>query len=200
MLDFYQLSPEEFEDLCYDYICGLYDEKNNYKINHTRYVHDGGRDIEMTFYDQLTQFKIWAECKQHKRHIGLEDIGKNVVLVISKNIHKVIFFSASDITENAKIEITNIGNKLNFDVSFISGERLSKEICSQPNLIKKYFRNIEIRDSLHYEEKITACCSVSEFESNIIIPINNQKQIYLQNGELFNIYVHLSNQTIKSIR
>jgi len=200
MLDFYQLSPEEFERLCYEYICGLYDDKKNYQIKHTRYVHDGGRDIEVTFYDQLSQFKIWAECKQHKRSIGLDDIGKNVVLVISKNIHKVIFFSASEITENAKIEITNIGNKLNFDVSFLSGERLSNEIISQPNLIKKYFKNTEIVADLTHEQKITTTCSVSEFESNIIIPINNQRQIYLRNGEMFNIYVHLSNQTSKPMR
>ena len=51
MLDFYQLSPEEFECLCYEYICNLYDKKNDYQIKHTRYVHDGGRDIEVTFYD-----------------------------------------------------------------------------------------------------------------------------------------------------
>ena len=200
MLDFYQLSPEEFECLCYEYICGLYDEKKDYQIKHTRYVHDGGRDIEVTFYDQLSQFKIWAECKQHKRCIGLDDIGKNVVLVISKNIHKVIFFSASEITENAKIEITNIGNKLNFDVSFLSGERLSNEIGLQPNLVKKYFKNPEISTILPNEPQLTATCSVSEYESNIIIPVNNQKQIYLRNGELFNIYIHLSNQTNKPMR
>lgn len=104
MLDFYQLSPEEFECLCYEYICNLYAEKKDYQINHTRYVHDGGRDIEVTFYDQLSQFKIWAECKQHKRHIGLDDIGKNVVLVISKNIHKVIFFRQVKLPKMQKLK------------------------------------------------------------------------------------------------
>lgn len=200
MLDFYQLTPDEFECLCYEYICCLYSTNQNYQINHTRYVHDGGRDIEITFYDQLSHFKIWAECKQHKRNIGLDDIGKNVVLVISKHIQKVIFFSASEITESAKIEIANIGDKLNFNVSFLCGERLAKEIRSQPNLLKNFFKNIKITSALSCEEKITVTCSVSEFESNVIIPINKQEQVYLRNGELFNIYIHLSNQTNKSIQ
>ena len=200
MLDLYQLSPEEFECLCYEYICSLYGANKDYQIEHTRYVHDGGRDIEITFYDQLSYFKIWAECKQHKRSIGLDDIGKNVVLVISKHIQQVIFFSASEITESAKIEIANIGDKLNFKVSFLSGKRLVNEIESHPNLIKKFFKNIEIDTVMPREQKITVTCSVSEFESNIIIPINKQKQIHLRNGELFNIYIHLSNQTNKPMR
>lgn len=200
MLDFYQLSPEEFECLCYEYICGLYGKEKNYQIKHTRYVHDGGRDIEITFYDQLSQFKIWAECKQHKRSIGLEDIGKNVVLVISKNIHKVIFFSASDITESAKIEIINIGNRLNFDVSFLCGQNLSNVIASRSDLMKKYFKTTDINNNLPCEKKVIVSCSVSEFESDSIIPINDQKRIYLCKGEVFNIYVRLSNQTNKPVR
>lgn len=69
MLDFYKLTPQEFETLCFQYICNLY-QKPNYSVKHTRYVHDGGHDIEVTFYDELSHFKIWAECKQHKRNIS----------------------------------------------------------------------------------------------------------------------------------
>ena len=76
MLDFYRLTPEDFETLCYEYICNL-SQKPYYHVEHTRYIHDGGRDIEVTFYDELSHFKIWAECKQRKRSIGLDEIGKN---------------------------------------------------------------------------------------------------------------------------
>lgn len=196
MLDFYQLTPNEFEDMCYEYVCKLYNNKINYQVKHTRYVHDGGRDIEVTFYDQLTSFKIWAECKQHKRNIGLDDIGKNVVLIISKNIQEVIFFSASEITEKAQVEITNISEKLNFKVSFINGNRLSKAIEFYPDLVKKYF-NIDILSNCsQIPQDITISYYVSEYESDII-PINQQKSIFLRTGELFNIYIHLSNQTKK---
>ena len=199
MIDLYRLTPEEFECMCYDYICTKYNNKNSYQLKHTRYIHDGGRDIEITFYDELSYFTIWAECKQHKRNIGLDDIGKNVVLVISKHVHKVIFFSASEITESAKIEISNIGDKLNFHVSFLCGERLINEIKTKPKILEKYFNVTSIDSSLSPKETITVTCSVSEFESSFLIPIAKQEQIYLHNGEWFNIYIRLSNQCEEAI-
>lgn len=195
MLDFYTLLPSEFEDLCYEYICALY-RRPNYSVEHTRYNHDGGRDIEITFYDELSYFKIWAECKRHKRNIGLEDIGKNVVLIISKRVNKVIFFSASEITEGAQVEISRIADKLNFEVSFLCGERLSKELSTQPALIKKYFGVDEA--PIAVQEELTITCSVSEFESDALLLMSaDQSSILMKKGELLNIYVHLSNCTAK---
>lgn len=194
MLDFYKLTPKEFEDLCYEYICALY-QRSNYRVDHTRYVHDGGHDIEITFYDELSYFKIWAECKQHQRNIGLEDISKNVVLVISKHVNKVIFFSASKITERAEIEISSIADKLNFEVSFLCGERLARELSTQPALLKKFF-GVDAAPPVQEEEELTITCSVSEFESEVLLPIQvDRPSILMKNGELFNIYVHLSNCT-----
>lgn len=199
MLDFYRLTPEEFETLCYKYICNLY-QKPNYHVEHTRYIHDGGRDIEVTFYDELSHFKIWAECKQHKRNIGLDEIGKNVVLVISKHVNKVLFFSASEITERAKIEISRIADKLNFEVSFLCGERLSHELETWPALVKEYFGESGTSAVLSTENP-TICCSISEFESDAILAIHEgQPPVLMKNGELFNIYVHIVNRTLKPLR
>lgn len=199
MLDFYRLTPEEFETLCYEYICNLY-QKPNYHVEHTRYIHDGGRDIEVTFYDELSHFKIWAECKQRKRSIGLDEIGKNVVLVISKHVNKVLFFSASEITEGAKIEISRISDKLNFEVSFLCGERLSHELETQPALVKEYFGESGA-SAVRGTGKPAICCSISEFESDAILAVHEgQPPVLMKNGELFNIYVHVVNRTLKPLR
>lgn len=199
MLDFYKLTPQEFETLCYRYICTMY-KKPNYKVEHTRYVHDGGRDIEVTFYDELSHFKIWAECKQHKRNIGLDEIGKNVVLVISKHVNKVIFFSASEITKRAEIEISRIAYKLNFEVSFLCGERLSHELATQPELVKAYFGESGA-DSSSETRELTINCSISEFESDAILSVHEgHPPIFMRDGELFNIYVHVSNCTLNPFR
>lgn len=199
MLDFYKLTPEEFERLCYQYICTLY-KKPNYKVEHTRYVHDGGRDIEVTFYDELSHFKIWAECKQHKRNVGLEEIGKNVVLVISKHVNKVIFFSASEITKRAEIEISRIADKLNFEVSFLCGERLSRELATQPELVKVFFGENALCSSSETRE-LTINCSISEFESDAILTVHEgHSPIFMRDGELFNVYVHVSNCTLNPIQ
>lgn len=196
MLDFYKLTPEEFETLCYKYICALY-QKQNYGVEHTRYIHDGGRDIEITFYDELSHFKIWAECKQHKRNIGLDDIAKNVVLVISKHVNKVIFFSASEITEGAEIEISRIADKLNFEVSFLCGERLSCELATQPALVQDYF-GVSVVSAISDTEGLVVNCSISEFESDTILSAQEGRSpVFMRDGDLFNIYVHLSNHTLK---
>lgn len=200
MLDFFALTPEEFEDLCYQYITKLY-QKPGYEVTHTRYVHDGGRDIEITFYDELSHFRIWAECKRHKNSIGLDDIGKNVVLVLSRHVNRVIFFSASEITEGAKIEISRIADAFGFDVSFLCSERLSEELQTQPELVGKYFGQDAISAPGQTEESLTVQCSVTEFESDVIFPAAQSHDcIVLREGSLFNIYVHLSNRTGKLVR
>ena len=197
MLDFYMLTPEEFEPICYDYICLIYKRDSAYKVEHTRYIHDGGRDIEITFYDELTYYKIWAECKQHKRNIGLDDIGKNVVLVISKHVNKVIFFSASDITESAKIEIMQIGEKLNFHVSFLCGEVLSDELSKYPDLIKEYF-GIYPESIPVTSNKLKAYFFVSEFEStSMLTKSEDLTTIVMKNGDIFNLYIHICNRSKK---
>lgn len=205
MLDLYTITPKTFEELCCDYINNLYNKDDHYSVKHTRFTHDGGRDIEITFYDELHYFKIWAECKQHKRTIGLDDIGKNVVLVISKHIQKVIFFSVSEITESAQIEIIKIGDRLNFSVSFLCGKKLLDGLKTQPKLIEKYFgadaaNELQNQLPLHEAEEIAIECSISEFENDNLLSVKDNKPICLQAGEMFNIYIHLRNETISPLR
>ena len=206
MIDLYSITPQAFEDLCCDYISNIYNKDKNYQVDHTRYSHDGGRDIEITFYDELHHFKIWAECKQHKRNIGLDDIGKNVVLIISKHIHKVIFFSVSEITESAQLEIIKIGDKLNFSVSFLCGDKLLLQLKTQPELLIKYFGNAALEELRRQhsrpiiEDRITINCSISEFNNDNLLPVKEQSPVYLRSGEMFNIYVHLRNETSAPFR
>lgn len=53
-----------------------------------------------------------GRMQNHKRNLGLSEIGKNIVLVISKRINKLIYISASSITETAQAEILNVGEKI----------------------------------------------------------------------------------------
>lgn len=189
-MDFYSLTSKEFEEMCYEYAKYIYDPKK-YKLFHTRYSHDGGKDLEINFYDKLHRYKIWAECKIHKRNIGLEEIGKNVVLVIANNINKVIFFSASKIRENAKTEILYIGKRLNFDVCFLDDDNLKAELKKYPKLVKKYFTN--------YDEKCTTENKVPQIklylnEDNSFNSENNNV-FYLREGKIFYVNILIKNTT-----
>ncbi len=199
-MNFYSLTAQQFEDLCYQYTCKLFENKQNYSLKHTRFVHDGGRDIEITFYDEISHFKVWAECKRHKENIGLEEIGKNVVLVLSNHISKVIFFSASDITLSARIEISKIAEALGFEVAFLYGENFKKALSEYPDIIKKFFPDHVIFSAEN--PAINVSFSICETNQSIFIPIKMDKPVILRDGRLINLYVlftNLSNKMYDSI-
>ena len=106
----HSLTDEEFEQLCTEYLTLHYKNKN-ITIHGTRLKKDGGKDIVGTAQD--VPYEIWAECKRHNRALGLEKISKNVILVISKGINELIYFSTSDITRNAVKHVSIVAAKHN---------------------------------------------------------------------------------------
>ena len=125
----HSLTDEEFEQLCTEYLTLHYKNKN-ITIHGTRLKKDGGKDIVGTAQD--VPYEIWAECKRHNRALGLEKISKNVILVISKGINELIYFSTSDITRNAVKHVSIVAAKHNFSVTFIYGNRLYQELSILP--------------------------------------------------------------------
>lgn len=137
-LNFMKLEPLQFENLAMDYVQCLFGDEG-IEFEHTSPSHDGGKDIIITSINKITNYKTWVECKRHNRNIGLEEIGKNVVLVISHRINKIIFISASAITQSAKSEILNVSNKNNFEALFIDGDKFKQGIQKYPSILKRYF-------------------------------------------------------------
>ena len=118
------LTSEQFEQVCINLLKKI--KPTPFKITGTRYVKDGGKDIIGTVDD--VPYEIWAECKKHSRALGLDDISKNVVLVISNKVRELFFFSTSNITLNAQRHISIVADKHDFSVAFHYGEKLFNEI------------------------------------------------------------------------
>ena len=57
---------------------------------------------------------------------------KMLLLVISKGINELIYFSTSDITRNAVKHVSIVAAKHNFSVTFIYGNRLYQELSILP--------------------------------------------------------------------
>lgn len=183
----------KFEKICYEYIKNIYSAKF-YKVKLTKARKDSGRDIIITNHEGT--FEAWGECKDHKRNIDLSVIGKNVVLALSHQINKAIFFSVTSITPNTKIEILNVAQKNGFDVLFLDGNELNTEILNCEKVSKKYFRR-------EYEEYIRKNNSnvwidtlVSEFPFAEDAKNNVKKQYHLQNS--FQIFLHLFIKNMKN--
>ena len=123
------ITPEKFEELCVSYL--RYLKGTKFTIKGTRYCKDGGKDIKGVAKNDIP-YEIWAECKKHGRSIGLDEISKNVVLVLSENINELIFFSTSNITAGAQKHISNLASRHNFSVAYYYGEKLLSGLAELP--------------------------------------------------------------------
>ena len=123
------ISSEKFEELCISYLRLI--KGTNFTIKGTRYCKDGGKDITGVAKNDIP-YEIWAECKKHGRSIGLDEISKNVVLVLSENINELIFFSTSNITSGAQKHISNLAARHNFSVAYYYGDKLLSALAELP--------------------------------------------------------------------
>lgn len=123
------ITPEKFEELCVSYL--RYLKGTKFIIKGTRYCKDGGKDIKGIAENNIP-YEIWAECKKHGRSVGLDEISKNVVLVLSENINELIFFSTSKITAGAQKHISNLAARHNFSVAYYYGNKLLSGLAELP--------------------------------------------------------------------
>ena len=179
----HSLTDEEFEQLCTEYLTLHYKNKN-ITIHGTRLKKDGGKDIVGTACD--VPYEIWAECKRHNRALGLEKISKNVILVISKGINELIYFSTSDITRNAIKHVSIVAAKHNFSVTFIYGNRLYQELSILPCFQYGFEKSDEI---IKNDLKISRFFSVFEDTKQY----TEGSELVLQRDNIFYIDIYLTN-------
>lgn len=162
-IDFFKLTWQQFEDMSAEYIGEIFDEDNTV-IEHTAYQSDGGKDILLQHFSKVANLTVWIECKKHKENIGLEVIGKNVILVMSKHINKLIFLSASLITNSAKDNILFVAEAHGFEVAFLDGENYKRELLKYPKILEHYFPDLIIQAKNIGNSGLEAKYFVSEFQ------------------------------------
>lgn len=189
------ITPKAFEELCVDYM--KITRGDNLIIKGTRYVKDGGKDIIGTH--NSIPYEIWAECKKHSKSIGLSELSKNVVLVISENINELIYFSVSDITEDAQKHISNVAAKHGFGLSFYFGDNLFEEFLKLPLFEdeedeKKDIKNVEEK-ALNIKYFLTKYKYSSIYEKDFNISLQRDNHFYID------IYLkNAGNKKIKDIQ
>ncbi len=192
-LDWQKYDWRMFEKICFEYIKTVYSAKF-YKTKLTRAQKDKGRDIIIK--GKHEDFEAWGECKNHKRNLDLSTIGKNIVLALSHQINKAIFFSVTNITLNTKTEILHVAQEYGFEVLFLDGTILDETILSCCQVACKYFR----KEYEHYiaknETDIWIDTFLSEYPFAEDAKNNVKIQYHLQNG--FRIYLHIFIKNMRS--
>ena len=169
-----KLTSEQFEAICVELLRAI--KPNVYRIVGTRYVKDGGKDIVGTVAE--VPYEIWAECKKHTRSLGLEEISKNVVLVISQDINELFFFSVSDISRNAQKHISTVATKHGFKVAFYYGESLMTELERLPRF-KKAPKQAYENDGLTVTDYITAYEHADRYEKTDTVVLHRDNFFYI---------------------
>lgn len=185
-LDWQKYDWREFEKICFEYIKEVYSAEF-YKTKLTRAQKDKGRDIVVK--GRFVDFEAWGECKNHKRNVDLSTIGKNVVLALSHQINKAIFFSVTNITLNTKTEILNIAQNQGFEVLFLDGKILDETILSCRKVAYKYFRKEYEKYITKNKTNIWIDSFLSEYPFAEDAQNNTKIQYYLHND--FRVYLHI---------
>ncbi len=181
------MTPEQFEQECVDLL--RYMKPNPYKITGTRYVKDGGKDIRGSVDN--VPYEIWAECKKHKRSLGLDDISKNVVLVISNKVNELWFFSTSDITLNAQRNINIVAEKYGFLVSYHYGEILF-QLIDNMNFKKSINKAVDDHKELGIKHFLTTYKNAEKY--------NETNTLVLTRDNTFYIDMFLHNNTAETLK
>ena len=192
-LDWQKYDWRKFEEICFEYIKEVYSAQF-YNTELTRAQKDQGRDIIVK--GKNVDFEAWGECKNHKRNVDLSIIGKNVVLALSHQINKAIFFSVTNITLNTKTEILNIAQKQGFEVLFLDGKILDETILSCHKVAYKYFRREYETFIAKNETNIWTDSFLSEYPFAEDAQNNTKIQYHLHNG--FRIYLHIFIKNMRS--
>ena len=191
-IDFNNITWAEFEELSLDYIRKIYNEKNT-KIESTPLTKDGGKDIIVTHLSKIGEYRAWIECKKHKDKLGLAEISKNILLVMFEGINKIIFISASAVTDKAKQYILEFSTAHSFDAQFLDGDLLKFELLAYPEIINKYFEIDDFRGLK--STKLYTNYFISEFKDDRIEGAEQKYgEYYLYRKTDFYMYVTLMNK------
>jgi len=180
------LSPKSFEQICVEYL--EIKKGKEYTIRGTSFLKDGGKDILAEATNGIP-YEIWAECKKHTRSVGLEEISKNVVLVMSYGVNELIFFSTSNITETAKTHISKVASKHDFSVGFYYGDKLYEELSILP-IFSKVITS-KNNGIIRVKSNLSKYKNPESYEKNDTVKLTRDTVFY--------IYIHIENNSSSNI-
>lgn len=178
-----KMRPQDFEYLCFEYFRCCYPDT---EIERTPFSHDGGKDIVLSIRNPLLSSRIWVECKKHSRPIGLEELGKNIVLIVNQHVQKLIVASANEIRKSAKSQMMTFAERHNFRIKFLDAGRLECRLAEYPHLLSRFFPDLDPGGDVATHEGLQVSSVISEFEHD-----TSEEQVGLQLRRDTRFYIHI---------
>lgn len=110
-------------------------EYDSIKWVRTKESWDGSKD----FYLYNADIKMWAECKNYNEKIGISVLSPTLIMAQIYDIDEVLFFSFSQINENARNKIIQYGSVCNLNIYFYDDTALEQVILKHKDILFPIF-------------------------------------------------------------
>ena len=100
-----------FEDLVERILKKMF---RDYTVEHTQYVHDGGKDFCVRCKNNRDE--IWIEAKNHERHLELSRFAGTFIMADVSEINQIIIFSTTKLTQGALENVGRYADRHNISV------------------------------------------------------------------------------------
>jgi len=139
-IDFKNISPREFENLCYDLLI-RYDYQN---LIWREGGADNGRDIEASFFFNTmlrnTETKWFFECKLYNSAgVPPKELTSKIAWADAEQPDYLVFFVSSYLTNAARTWIEKIILQKLYNIVIIEGEELKNRLINYSKLVERYF-------------------------------------------------------------
>ena len=139
-IDFTNISPREFENLCYDLLI----KYNYHNLVWREGGADNGRDIEayFSFNNQIqdTETKWFFECKHYNSGgVPPSELNSKIAWADAEQPDYVVFFVSSYLTNNSRTWFEKIVHQKQYNIKVIEGEEIKNRLLKYPELIERYF-------------------------------------------------------------
>lgn len=139
-IDFMTLSPDEFEELCFD----LLDEIGFEQLVWRQGGADDGRDIQgvkrinvgvVEPYEEIWFF----ECKRYQNGVPPNDLSSKIAWADAESPKHLLFFVSSYLTTGARDWLSKISSNKPYRIHLVEGKRLQSLVSKSHRLMTRYF-------------------------------------------------------------
>lgn len=139
VIDFSKLSPELFEELCYE----LVERSGFHSLRWRRGGADKGRDIE-ALADVGTAFSIYQErwffeCKNHASGVPVAEIQDKFAWAEAERANHLALLLATYPTTSCAEWIEKKARQSHFRTHIVEGKALKRIVAKYPDLVARYF-------------------------------------------------------------
>lgn len=145
MIDLNELSPTDFEELCYDLLLKLGFKNINWRkgTGKTSSPSDSGRDIEasliITDIDKKVYEEKWyIECKHYEKGVPADKISNAITWASAEKVDKLLIISSNFLSNSCKQYLEKIKDTSSFKIKTWENKDLEELLNNHIDLLHKY--------------------------------------------------------------